>query len=163
MRNDFFRITLESKYNICFLFLKNRYNTCKNKITFKLYMEYKIHKKIRNYFNVHIYIRFFLWLILGIIAIIPILLPIFPWSLFIGVFILIVWVLLVVPWKKVRHVIKLRKWLIYMFKNIHKKRIIKHKIYDISSHIKEILNEKKWEKITKIIWKHKKEDIKKED
>jgi hypothetical protein len=106
-------------------------------------MEYKIHKKIRDYFNVHIYIRFFIGLLLALFSLIPIILPIFPGSLFIGVFILIIGVLLVVPGKKVRHVIKLRKGLIYMFKNIHRKRVIKHKMNDISSHIKQILNEEK--------------------
>ena len=30
-----------------------------------------------------------------------------------------------------------------MFKNIHRKRVIKHKIEDIASHIKQILNEEK--------------------
>lgn len=106
-------------------------------------MEYKIHKKIRNYINVHIYIRFVMGLILAILSLIPIILPIFPGSLFIGVFMLIVWVLLVVPAHKVKHVIKLRKGLIYMFKNIHRRRVIKHKMNDISSHIKQILNEDK--------------------
>jgi hypothetical protein len=109
-------------------------------------MEYKIHKKIRHYFNVHIYIRFCLGLILAILSLIPIILPIFPGSLFLGVFILIVWILLVVPAKKVKHVIKLRKGIIYMFKNIHRRRVIKHKMNDISSHIKQILNEKKSKK-----------------
>lgn len=104
-------------------------------------MEYKIHKKIRDYFNVHIYIRFFVGLLLALFSLIPIILPIFPWSLFAWVFMLIVWVLLVVPWKKVRHVIKLRKGIIYMFKNIHRRRILKHKMNDISAHIKQILNE----------------------
>lgn len=106
-------------------------------------MEYKIHKKIRDYFNVHIYIRFFVGLLLALFSLVPIILPIFPWSLFVWVFILIIWVLLVVPWKKVRHVIKLRKGLIYLFKNIHRRRIIKHKMNDISLHIKQILNEEK--------------------
>ena len=106
-------------------------------------MEYKIHKKIRDYFNVHIYIRFFIGLLLALFSVIPIILPIFPGSLFIGVFILIIGVLLVVPGKKVRHVIKLRKGLIYMFKNIHRRRVIQHKMSDISGHIKQILNEEK--------------------
>ena len=106
-------------------------------------MEYKIHKKIRAYFNVHIYIRFFLGALLALCSMIPIVLPIFPGSSLIGVFILIIGILLVVPVTKVRHVIKLRKWLIYMFKNIHRKRIIKHKMSDISLHIKQILNEER--------------------
>jgi uncharacterized membrane protein HdeD (DUF308 family) len=109
-------------------------------------MEYKIHNKIRHYFNVHIYIRFTLGVILAIISIVPIILPIFPGSLFLGVFILIVGVLLVVPAKKVKHVVKLRKGIIYMFKNIHRRRILKHKMNDISSHIKQILNEKQLQK-----------------
>lgn len=111
-------------------------------------MEYKIHKKIRDYFNVHLYIRFCLGLILAILSLIPIILPLFPGSLFLGVFMLIVWILLVVPAKKVKHVIKLRKWIIYMFKNIHRRRVLKHKMNDISAHIKQILNEeppkKRW-------------------
>ncbi len=109
----------------------------------QVFMEYKIHKKIRDYFNVHIYIRFFIGLLLALFSVIPIILPIFPGSLFIGVFILIIGVLLVVPGKKVRHVIKLRKGLIYMFKNIHRRRVIQHKMSDISGHIKQILNEEK--------------------
>ena len=106
-------------------------------------MEYKIHKKIRDYFNVHIYIRFFIGLVLALFSLIPIVLPIFPGSLIVGVFILILWILLVVPWNKVRHVIKLRKGIIYMFRNIHRRRILKHKMNDISLHIKQILNEDK--------------------
>jgi hypothetical protein len=106
-------------------------------------MEYKIYKNIREYFNVHMYIRLFFAVLLILFSLIPIILPIFPGSLFIGVFILIMWVLLIVPGKKVRHVIKLRKGLIYMFKNIHRKRILKHKMNDISLHIKQILNEEK--------------------
>lgn len=104
-------------------------------------MEYKIHTKIRNYFNVHIYIRAFFGLILAILSLIPIILPIFPFSLFVWVFMLNVWILLVVPGNKVKHVIKLRKGIIYMFKNIHRKHVIKQKMNDISFHIKEILNE----------------------
>lgn len=105
-------------------------------------MEYKIHKKIRDYFNVHIYIRFFIGILLALLSLIPIILP-FPWSFPIWVVMLIFWILLVVPAQKVRHVIKLRKGVVYMMKNIHRRRILKHKMNDISLHIKQILNEDK--------------------
>ena len=105
-------------------------------------MEYKIHKKIRDYFNVHIYIRFFIGILLALLSLIPIILP-FPWSFPIWVVMLIFWILLVVPAQKVRHVIKLRKGVVYMMKNIHRRRILKHKMNDISLHIRQILNEDK--------------------
>lgn len=52
---------------------------------------------------------------------------------------LVAGILLFVSGRKVRHVIKLRKWIVYLFKNVHKKQIIKHKIWDISKHVKDIL------------------------
>lgn len=106
-------------------------------------MEYKIYKNIREYFNVHIYIRLFFSVLLILFSLFPIILPIFPWSLFVWVFIFILGVLLIVPAQKVRHVIKLRKGVVYMMKNIHRRRVIKHKMNDISLHIKQILNEDK--------------------
>ena len=106
-------------------------------------MEYKIFETLRTSFNVHIYIRFVIGVILGILSLIPIILPIFPGSLFLWVFMLVVWILLIVPAQKVRHVIKLRKWIVYMFKNLHRRHMIKHKMNDISLHIRQILNEEK--------------------
>ena len=50
--------------------------------------------------------------------------------------------MLVVPGKKVKHVIKIRKWIFYLFRNFHKKDIVKYKVIDIKLHIRDILSDK---------------------
>jgi hypothetical protein len=41
---------------------------------------------------------------------------------------------------------KVRKGIVYMMQNLHRKRIIKQKMKDISSHIKQILDEREEKK-----------------
>lgn len=77
------------------------------------------------------------------IWVIFIILPIFPFSLFVWVFILIVAILLLVPWTKIRYVIKIRKSIVYLFSNILERKIIRQKFYDIISHTKSILKKEK--------------------
>lgn len=106
-------------------------------------MEYKIFSYIRHKVKIPFFIRFILSAFLIFLSILPILLPLFPGSLFIGVIFLIIWILLIVPWWKIRYVIKIRKWIVYLFRNLHRKKIIDHKIKDFKEHIKEILKEDK--------------------
>ncbi|MCP4523408.1 MAG: hypothetical protein GY828_04250 [Candidatus Gracilibacteria bacterium] len=104
-------------------------------------MEYKIYKAVRNYFNVHVIIRFFLGSIFGIIGIIIMIIP-FPASFPVGLTLFIFSVLLIIPAHKIKHVVKMRKGFIYLAQNFYKKQIITHKMRDISGHIKEILDTK---------------------
>lgn len=112
-------------------------------------MEYKVYKKISNYLRVHIIIRCFLGSVLAVVALVPLLLP-FPGSFPVWVLMLILALLTVVPGKKIRHVIKIRKWFMYLVKNFHRKTIIRHKMRDFSSHIKEILNDKNDRRIQRL-------------
>lgn len=106
-------------------------------------MEYKIFHYVRNKSAIPYSMRVFLSFFLIPISIIPIILPIFPWSLFVGIVLLLVGLLLFVPGQKVRHVIKLRKGIVYAMQNIHRRHLIKQKIYDIKTHVKQILKAKK--------------------
>ncbi len=106
-------------------------------------MEYRIFHLVRHKIRVPFFIRIIFATILFILSIPQILLPIFPGSLITGVFMFSISLLLCVPWKRVRYIIKFRKWIIYMFKNIRNKIIIKHKMRDFSSHIKKILKDNK--------------------
>jgi predicted ABC-type exoprotein transport system permease subunit len=106
-------------------------------------MEYKIFKFIRYNTRIPFFIRLFFWVILILISIIPIILPIFPGSFFLWIFIFLVWFLLIVPWHKIRYVIKIRKWIMYLAQNFHRKIIIEHKIRDIRNHVRDILKTKK--------------------
>ncbi len=110
-------------------------------------MEHKIFNYIRHGIQIPFFFRLVIWFFLISISGVPILLPIFPWSLFVWVFMLVVWILLIIPGKKVRHVIKLRKWIVYLFSNLHRKHIIKHKVKDIKNHVMEIIKEKKEKKL----------------
>lgn len=105
-------------------------------------MEYKIFKYMRHNFKIPFFIRLTLAIFLVLFSIIPILLPLFPWSLFIWIAIFVFWLMLVIPWKKIRTVIKIRKWILYFFKNFHKKDVVEYKIRDFKLHIKDILNDK---------------------
>jgi len=102
-------------------------------------MEYKILKSLRFTQKLPFIIRLFFGVLFILISSIPIILPLFPWSLFIWIFILIVGTLLVVSPNKIRHVIKMRKSIVYLFMNLHSRKIIKHKIYDIKTHVREII------------------------
>ncbi len=102
-------------------------------------MDYKILKSLRFTQKLPFIIRLFFGVLFILISSIPIILPLFPWSLFIWIFILIVGTLLVVSPNKIRHVIKMRKSIVYLFMNLHSRKIIKHKIYDIKTHVREII------------------------
>ncbi|MDD3144984.1 MAG: hypothetical protein PHV23_02625 [Candidatus Gracilibacteria bacterium] len=102
-------------------------------------MEYKILRSLRFTQKLPFIIRLFFGVFFILISSIPIILPLFPGSLLIGIFILVVGTLLVVSPNKIRHVIKMRKSIVYLFMNLHSKKIIKHKIYDIKTHVKDII------------------------
>lgn len=102
-------------------------------------MEYKILRSLRFTQKLPFIIRLFFGVFFILISSIPIILPLFPWSLLIWIFILVVGTLLVVSPNKIRHVIKMRKSIVYLFMNLHSKKIIKHKIYDIKTHVKDII------------------------
>lgn len=104
-------------------------------------MEYKIFRFLRNSFQIPLFIRFILASFLIFLSIIPILLPLFPGSFFLWIIILVVWILLIVPWNKIRYVIKLRKWIVYLVKNFHKENIVDQKMKDIRDHVKDILKD----------------------
>lgn len=106
-------------------------------------MEYNIFHILRHKINIPYFIRVFFCFVLIFISLFPIILPLFPWSLFLWVFLLSIGILLLVSWKKVKHVVKIRKWIFYLAQNFHKKRIIWHKIKDIKEHVRAILNEKR--------------------
>lgn len=105
-------------------------------------MEYKILEYVRNNLQLPFFIRLIISFILISLSLFPIVLPLFPGSLFLGIFMLIAWIILLIKPKKVRHVIKLRKSLFHLFKNLHRKRIIKHKVNDIKKHVFKILDDK---------------------
>jgi len=106
-------------------------------------MEYRIFHLVRHKIRVPFFIRIIFATILFILSIPQILLPIFPGSLITGVFMFSISLLLCVPWRKVKHIIKFRKGIIYMFRHITNKIIIKRKIRNFSSHIKKILKDNK--------------------
>ena len=118
-------------------------------------MEYKIFHYMRNNSGTPFFIRLFFAVILILISIIPIFLPIFPGSLFPWIFILVLWLVRIVPSRKIKHVVKIRKSIIYLFTNFHKKHVIHHKIYDIKKQVNKIINDKKIRREEKIIEKHK--------
>jgi len=106
-------------------------------------MEYKILRSLRFALKLPLIIRLFFGIFFIVISVFPIVLPIFPWSLFVGIFIFVVWVILVVSPSKIKHVIKMRKSIVYLFLNFHKKHIIRHKINDIRTHVRDILKKDK--------------------
>lgn len=105
-------------------------------------MEYKIFKFMRHKTVVPFFLRFIFWVFFIFISSIPIILPIFPWSIIPWVILLVIWILLIVPWHKIRYVVKIRKWILYLARNFHRKRVLKHKIKDIKFHILDILKNK---------------------
>lgn len=102
-------------------------------------MEYKILRSLRFTQKLPFIIRLFFGIFFILISSIPIILPLFPWSLLVWIFILVVGTLLIVSPNKIRHVIKMRKSIVYLFMNLHSKKIIKHKIYDIKTHVRDII------------------------
>lgn len=112
-------------------------------------MEYKIFKYLREHFKIPYIVRFFISIFIFPFAFLFIVLPVFPLSLVVWLFLLAVCLILLVPWEKLRHVVKIRKSTFYLFKNITNKHIIKHKFYDLITHFKSILRERKIRKQTK--------------
>lgn len=105
-------------------------------------MEYKVYKFLK-YLNIPLFLRVIISVILLLLALIQIILPVYPWSWIAWIFLIVISILFFIPWNKIRYVIKLRKSFIYMLKNIFNKKIIKHKFYDLISHIKMIFREKR--------------------
>lgn len=112
-------------------------------------MEYKIYNLIRNRYKIPLFIRLIFSFFLGLLSVIPIFLPIFPWSLFVWVFMMVLSVILLIPADKIKHLIKIRKWIFYFFKNLRKDSIVKHKMKDISIHVKAILDKRKEKRLIK--------------
>lgn len=98
---------------------------------------------MRNKSSIPYIIRVLLAFLLIPISLFPIILPLFPWSLFVGIAILVVWLLLFIPGKNVKHVIKLRKGIVYLCQNLHRRHMIRQKMFDIKKHVKKILEEKR--------------------
>lgn len=96
-------------------------------------MEYSIFHNLRNKFRIPYIIRFILAVISLLIGILWIILPVIPWLVF-----FVLWILFLIPWEKIRHLIKIRKWIIYMIKNRFERRIIRYKVLDIIKHSKDI-------------------------
>ena len=55
-----------------------------------------------------------------------------------GFVFVISWLLLLIPVEKIKNIRKIRKWFVYLFKNFHKKKVIKQKFFDIFNHSKDI-------------------------
>ena len=101
-------------------------------------MEYKIAK-----FFDEIKLPFVLKLIMGFFVIflsVPVIvLPIFPWSLLVWVSILIFGTLIISKPCKVKHVIKIRKSVVYMVSNFTDIKLLRYKWRDIKKDIIKIL------------------------
>jgi hypothetical protein len=72
---------------------------------------------------------------------VPVILPVFPGSFFVGMFIMITGIIMVIEPKKIKHTIKLRRSITYLFKNLHRKRMVKRKMKDIRKHVHDILKD----------------------
>jgi len=100
-------------------------------------LEYKILKKI-NKITLPYFLKVIIFYFLLILAIPQILLPIFPWSFFVWLIMFLIWIILISPIEKIKHIIKIRKWLTYLVKNIFNKQIWRYKIKDFKKHYKKI-------------------------
>lgn len=105
-------------------------------------MEYKFYKILRNKIKLPAFLRRFFSVFILFIWVIFVILPVFPWSIFPWVFLLSIWIILVIKVDKLRHLIKLRRSIIYLFSNIFKKETRKQKIKDIKKHLWNIFKEK---------------------
>jgi len=101
-------------------------------------MFYKIRK-----IKIPYLIRFFIFVFLLFIAIVHIILPIYPWSFPVGVTLLVVWLLFVINPKKIPYLIKIRKWLFYLMKNLFSRKILLQKIKDFKKHFNKIITNNK--------------------
>ena len=111
-------------------------------------MEYKIYRAIRSVYIPFI-IRLFVSIILIIVAVPQIIIPFYPGSWVVWVFLCVIALLFFIPWRRVRHVIKFRKSFIFMLKNIFNKKILKHKFYDLITHMRMIFRERKEKRLEK--------------
>jgi len=106
-------------------------------------MEYKIFYYMRHKSNTPLWFRLFFAVILFIISLFPIILPLFPGSLFVWIFLLVVWLVRIIPTDKLKYVIKIRKSIVHLFKNLGNKKMLMHKVYDIKTHVKKIFRKKR--------------------
>jgi len=114
-------------------------------------MEYQIFHKIRNWTKIPYFLRFLLAILLIIIWFLASFIPIIPWIIFV-----VSWIILLLPANKLKHLIKIRKWLVYMIQNIREKRMVKHKVLDIIIHSKDLVWIKKEWFFERLIKKFKK-------
>ena len=105
-------------------------------------MEYKIFHKIRQKIKIPYFFRIIFWIILILFWVFASLIPVIPGFVFVTI-----WALLLVPADKIKSIRKIRKWFIYLFKNLHSKKIIKRKFFDFFKHWKNIIKNKKKKKI----------------
>ncbi len=106
-------------------------------------MEYKLFKTLRLRYKIPFLIRLFFGVFFIVFSWIPIILPIFPGSIFLWLFLLSSGFILVISPSKIRHLIKMRKSIIYLFKNFHRKNVLKYKLLDIKIHVLKIIKKDK--------------------
>jgi len=104
-------------------------------------MEYKIYKNLRKY-QIPLFLRVIITICLIIIWLVFVIFP-FPWSAIVWWTIIIFSFIFVLEARNIKQLVKIRKGIIHYIKNIHLKKIRKHKTRDIKKHIKDILNSKK--------------------
>ena len=94
-------------------------------------MEYKIFNVVRNKVRIPFLIRIVFAILLIVSWVFFSLFPMVPWFVFITI-----WVLFLIPWKYIKNVIKIRKNFWHLFLNLNKKKVVKHKFYDLITQIK---------------------------
>ena len=104
-------------------------------------MEHKIYNIIRKY-KIPLFIRVLIMVLLILFWILALFFPL-PGSAIFGIILIIIWMLFIIWVKDIKHIKKIRKWIIFFTQNIINKEIREHKIKDIKKHIKEILNNNK--------------------
>lgn len=104
-------------------------------------LEYKFYKILRD--NVKMpFLRWIFSILIFFVGIIFIFLP-FPWAFIPGIFMFSIWIILIIKVDKLRHLIKLRRSIIYLFSNIFKKKERTQKIRDIKKHLWDIFEKEK--------------------
>ena len=101
-------------------------------------MEYKIFNIIRNRIKIPYFIRIIIWVTLVTVWALLWSIPIIPW--FIPA---TIWLLLLVPGKSIKIVIKLRKGLSHLVTNLNKWKVVRHKFFDLISHVKQLFKSRK--------------------
>lgn len=105
-------------------------------------MEYHLFKFLREKIKLPLFIRIFFWILFLIWGLIVVILPIF-FSVPTGIFLMILWLILIIHVKKIKHIIKIKKSIIYLCKNITNKETLKKKIKDIKILIYQLKKQKK--------------------